>query len=57
MKLLCTMGCGRSKLDKKSNGDAPEHDANDYYHKKSNSLGKKILIFAIPVLDLIIFAH
>ena len=44
MKLLSTMGCGRSKLANKSKADAPENETNDYYHKKSNSVGKNNIV-------------
>ena len=53
MKLLCTMGCGRSKLANKSNADAPENETNDYYHKKSNSLGRNNVIFMAGSLYLV----
>ena len=38
------MGCGRSKLANKSKADAPENETNDYYHKKSNSVGKNNIV-------------
>ncbi len=41
MKLLGTMGCGRSKLASKANADAPDIERNDYYHKNNaNSTGE-----------------